>query len=169
MISIRKVTTQAEFDGLEPVWNSLLESSASKTIALTWEWQSTWWAVFGRKGRELNILVTSQNGEIVGIAPLLKRSVLHYGLLFTRLEFIGTGEDEAEEICSEYLDFIIRHGLEADVTAAIMRYVREVDDSWDEIALEAIDAASESPAKIISSQNGSSAQARVVSKEAGSY
>jgi CelD/BcsL family acetyltransferase involved in cellulose biosynthesis len=169
MINIGKVTTRAEFEKLEPVWNSLLENSASRALALTWEWQSTWWAVFGNSGRELNILVARHGTEIVGIAPLLRRTVPHYGMPFTRLEFLGTGENEADEICSEYLDLIIRQGLEAEVIAKMLRYLYEDDNTWDEISLGSIQ--SESPSLAIFGQlrPTSAATHQIVTREKTSY
>jgi CelD/BcsL family acetyltransferase involved in cellulose biosynthesis len=142
MIAIEKVTSLQEFEALESAWNPLLENSANNTIALTWEWLSTWWKVFGGGERELNILVARDAGQIVGIAPLLRRTVQHYGWPFTRLEFLGTGEDEADEICSEYLDFIIQRGREAAVIDAILKHMCEEDQGWDEVSLDAMLSAS---------------------------
>jgi CelD/BcsL family acetyltransferase involved in cellulose biosynthesis len=169
MIDIGKVTTRAEFDKLEPVWNSLLENSASRALALTWEWQSTWWEVFGNSGRELNILVARQGTEIVGIAPLLRRTVPHYGMPFTRLEFLGTGENEADEICSEYLDLIIRQGLEAEVIPKMLRYLYEDDKTWDEMSLGSIQSESPSVATFGELQPTSAASYQIVTKEKTSY
>jgi len=105
---------------------------------LTWDWLSTWWDVFGAD-RELNVLVIRDEDEVIAIAPLLKRTVPRYSCLaFTRLEFMATGEDEAEEICSEYLDFIVLPGRESEVSESIACYLREHDEDWDEIYLQAM-------------------------------
>ena len=168
MIHIQRITTQEEFDGLAAVWNPLLENSASRTIALTWEWQSTWWAVFGGGPRELNVLVATLGGEIVGIAPFIRRTVLHYGLPFVRLEFIGAGEDEADEICSEYLDIIIRCGLESEVCSAMMRHLND-SDHWDEISLNAIQASSASLGVLGQMPAEPGLRRRIISTEKGSF
>lgn len=142
MITVNKITTRDELDRLEPVWNRLLAESAANSITLTWEWLVTWWDVFGAD-RELNILVASDGQEIIGIAPLLKRTVQHYGLLpFRRLELLASGEDEADEICSDYLDFIIRKGREEATVKALLDYLFKTDCDWDEILLT--DVAAES-------------------------
>lgn len=134
MLKVEKVTTYEGFQALDPVWNTLLEQSASNAITLTFEWLSTWWEVFN-KDRELYIVVARDGDEVIGIAPLLKRTVLRNGLLpFRRLEFLASGEEEADEICSDYLDFILQGGREGDALTAILQFIRE-DGDWDEMLL----------------------------------
>lgn len=141
-MSIEKVTTLEGFKALAPVWNRLLEQSASNTITLTHEWLTTWWEVFG-ENRELYILIVRDKDEVIGIAPMLKRTVQHYGLLpFRRLEFLASGEDQADEICSDYLDFILLRGREQEALNLLLGYITEKDADWDEILLT--DVASDS-------------------------
>jgi len=132
MITVQEVTTRTGFDQLEPEWNALLMRSASDNIVLTFEWLSTWWQVFGDSGRRLYILVARERDNIVGIAPLLRRTIRHYNLLpYERLEFLGSGEDEADEICSDYLDFIVQRGCEAPVVDALLRHIRQQDPGYE--------------------------------------
>ena len=134
MLTVEKITTRESLHRLEGVWNSVLERSCANTLTLTWEWLSTWWDVFG-EGRELYTLVVRDDEEIIAIAPLLRRTIQHYGLIpFRRLEFLASGEDEAEEICSEYLDFILVGGREEQALETIFTYLQEEED-WDEILL----------------------------------
>jgi CelD/BcsL family acetyltransferase involved in cellulose biosynthesis len=135
MLTIEKITSREGFERLAPEWNTLLETSAANTLTLTYEWLSTWWEVFGEQ-RELYILAVRDCRELIGIAPLLKRTVQHYGLLpFRRLELLASGEDEADEICSEYLDFILKEGREAEALEKIFEHLGEGEDEWDEILL----------------------------------
>lgn len=144
MLTVEKITTREEFHRLGPVWNSVLERSAANTLTLTWEWLSTWWDVFG-EGRELYTLVVRDDEEIIAIAPLLTRVVQHYGLIpFRRLEFLASGEDEADEICSEYLDFILLRGREEQALETIFAYLQEQEEDWDEILLTDIAGESKS-------------------------
>jgi CelD/BcsL family acetyltransferase involved in cellulose biosynthesis len=134
-LRIEKVTEEKAFEALREEWNHLLENSASNTLTLTHEWLSTWWEVFG-EGRELYILVVRDEEQIIGIAPMLKRTIQHYGVLpFRRIEFLASGEDEADEICSEYLDFILLRGRESQALDLILHYIYEKDTDWDEILL----------------------------------
>ena len=135
MLRVEKIATREAFERLEPEWDALLVQSAADTITLTHDWLSTWWQVFGDE-RELSILTVREGEELVGIAPLLKRTVQHFGVLaFRRLEFVASGEDEADEICSEYLDCIIKRGREAEVLGVIVGYLSDQDPDWDEIVL----------------------------------
>lgn len=133
MISTQTLTSRAAFAGLESEWNALLQSSASNTITLTHQWQSTWWDTFG-ENRELHLIAARENGELVGIAPLLKRRARRYGVPVSRIEFIASGEAEADEICSDYLDFICQIGREREVLGAIFAAL-QADKSWDELLL----------------------------------
>jgi CelD/BcsL family acetyltransferase involved in cellulose biosynthesis len=143
IVRIEKITTREGFAALEPVWNRLLEESASNTLTLTYEWMSTWWDVFS-EGRELYILLALVGNELIGIAPMLKRTVQHYGVLpFRRIEFLASGEDEADEICSDYLDFILKRGREQEALTGIFKYIEEEDADWDEVLLT--DVSGDSP------------------------
>jgi CelD/BcsL family acetyltransferase involved in cellulose biosynthesis len=134
-LSIEIVIKEDEFKALAQEWNALLEQSASNTLTLTHEWMTTWWEVFS-EGRELYILLVKDGVELIGIAPMLKRTVQHYGVLpFRRIEFLASGEEEADEICSDYLDFILLRGRETEVLDFILRYIYEKDTDWDEILL----------------------------------
>src|SRR5262249_13600629 len=59
-------------------------------------------------------------------------------LPYRRLEFLASGEDEADEICSDYLDFILRRGREAEALEHIFKFLREVAVEWDELLLSDI-------------------------------
>jgi CelD/BcsL family acetyltransferase involved in cellulose biosynthesis len=142
MLTVEKVSTIGEFARLEPVWNRLLNESVSNHISLTWEWLMTWWEVFHEQ-RELYLLVVRDRDEVVGLAPLLKRSVSHFGVLaYSRLEFLATGEDEADEICSPDLDFILRRGRETEALDAIFGFLQAHQSEWDEIVLTDLSARS---------------------------
>jgi CelD/BcsL family acetyltransferase involved in cellulose biosynthesis len=135
MITIEKVTTREDFAQLEGQWNELLISSASDTITLTHQWLLTWWDVFNEE-RELCLLLARDGGRLIGIAPLLKRTVRHYGLLpFRRLEFLASGEEEADEICSDYLDFIVQCNREKEVLEAFLDFLLQEETGWDELLL----------------------------------
>lgn len=134
MLTVEKITDFNVFLGLQVVWNALLAESAGATIALTWEWIASWWEVFGAE-RELFILVVRDGSEVIAIAPLLKRVVQHYALTYRRLEFLASGEDQADEICSDYLDFILQRGREAEALQAIFNYLQQHRTAWDEVIL----------------------------------
>jgi CelD/BcsL family acetyltransferase involved in cellulose biosynthesis len=49
-----------------------------------------------------------------------------------RLEFLGTGEDEADEVCSDFLDIIAHRGLEDLVCQEVWQFLtRQAAQEWD--------------------------------------
>lgn len=140
-IQIEKITSRDALAGLESEWNALLQRSASDTITLTHQWLSTWWDTFG-ENRELLVLLAREGEKLVGIAPLLRRRVRRFGVPLRRLEFLASGEAEADEICSDYLDFILEAGREREVLGLMIEFLGR-DSGWDELILT--DIAGESP------------------------
>src|SRR5437868_8686568 len=59
-------------------WDSLLHSSVSNVVFLTWQWQSVWWQHFGaQEGCQLHLLaIRDERGAPLGIAPLFISSEL---------------------------------------------------------------------------------------------
>lgn len=141
MIQVEKITSRQGFARLEAEWNALLSQSGSDTITLTHQWLLTWWDVFG-EGRELCLLLARESEKLVGIAPLLKRRVRRLGVPLRRVEFLASGELEADEICSDYLDFIIQKERESEILGAFLDFLTK-DKTWDELVLT--DISGESP------------------------
>jgi CelD/BcsL family acetyltransferase involved in cellulose biosynthesis len=141
---IRHVTAMAQF---EPAWRQLLARSSSDEPTLSPLWLSTWWRVFGQDGgRNLRFVLFFEGVRLVGMAPLLARRHWYLpGIPFRRLEWLASGEPEAEEIGSDYLGVIAEHGKEAAVVEAFAAaLVKGELGPWDELVLPAMNA--ESPA-----------------------
>jgi CelD/BcsL family acetyltransferase involved in cellulose biosynthesis len=126
-------------------WLSLLERSTTNHPTLTPDWLCSWWSVFGPEaGRQLRIGLFYANGRLIALAPLLYRRFWYRpGIPFRRLEFLGSGESEADEICSDYLSVVVEPGFENSVARELSRAI-----AWgrfgkcDEIVLPAMDGAS---------------------------
>jgi CelD/BcsL family acetyltransferase involved in cellulose biosynthesis len=138
-LSLQVIETVEDFAHLQPQWEELLADSGANGIFLSHAWLMTWWETFG-KGRRLRLLAVRDEGRLVAVAPLLLRTIRYYHLLpFRRLEFLASGEDEAHEIDSDYLDFILRSGWEAPALERIFAFlVAEAGHGWDEIVLARI-------------------------------
>lgn len=130
-------TDAAGFAALRQEWNPLLRNSASNTIFLTWEWQSTWWEHLGEG--ELYLIAVRDGGHLSGIAPLYLTSA---GNL--------TSDDGPSELSivgcrdvSDYLDLIAVSGQEERVYSALLDWL-ESDEAppWDLADLCNIPAAS---------------------------
>ncbi len=53
---------------LRPQWNAL-EAEAGVQPFLSWDWQMTWWEVFG-ENLELRCLLVRDQGQVIGLVPL---------------------------------------------------------------------------------------------------
>lgn len=124
-------------------WLTLLERSGTNHPTLLPSWLSAWWSVFGPKnGRTLKAGLFFAENRLVGLAPMLSRRYWYRpGIPFRRLEFLGSGEGEADEICSDYLSIIAEAGFESAVARAFARAVVLGEfGSHDEVVLSVMDS-----------------------------
>lgn len=106
------------FARLQGEWNDVLQSSASNSFFLTWEWLYTWWKYLGG-ARRLSILTVRSGPELVGVAPLAMCPPSAAQLMpFPSLQFLGTGS-----VGSDYLDLIVRRGRECDAIQPLVGYL----------------------------------------------
>jgi CelD/BcsL family acetyltransferase involved in cellulose biosynthesis len=134
MLSITTISTEREWDALEPHWNALVDRTAAPCVFQTWEWLRTWWRWYaeyvGTEG--LCILVASDGGAVVGIAPLHRVSLSGFGLGRIRgLRWVGAGSED-----SDYLDFIIEQGREVEVVGAFFDHLAAGE--WDVMDLDLV-------------------------------
>ena len=135
-----EIIREEKFRDLKTEWNQLLSLSSTDAVYLTWEWLYTWWEIFGDDRRELFIIAVRENRQLTGIAPLVIHNLKDLNLFnFRRIELLGTGEDEKDEVCSNYMDFIIVKGKEKEVLDEIGAFLIERQYiAWDEISLSSI-------------------------------
>ena len=135
----------AALEALSPRWHALLDRAASPEPTQTPLWQNAWWREFGPgHGRELRVLaIEDDGGRLVAIAPLLARRFLHKRVVpFRRLELLASGEDEADEICSNYIGVVCESGREHDVARELVRArLAGVAGPWDELVLSSMNGA----------------------------
>lgn len=132
------VRETAAWDALSSAWQELFAACPTATPPLRWEWLRTWWRIYGThyaaKGRGddgLRLFLVRENGRLIAALPLyLRRGRL---LQPSRLGFLSTGEDEAEETCAENLDMLCLPGRETECLAALMPLV--LSEPADEIVL----------------------------------
>jgi CelD/BcsL family acetyltransferase involved in cellulose biosynthesis len=135
-MSCRIVRSSAELAAYETAWWGLLERSEANEPTLTPIWLGTWWRVFGRHGgRRLRVLLVFDADDLIGLVPLQRRRHWYRrGLPFRRLELLGSGEAEADEILSEYLGVVAERGREAEVVWQLTRALAERRlGNWDEV------------------------------------
>lgn len=133
---------------LAPEWLDLVARSAEKEPSVHPNWMLPWWDAFGGSdGRAVRTLAFYEGTRLVGLAPLLARTHRYRpGIPFKRLELFASGEDEADETCSDYLGLVAAAGYEESVASTFVdALVRGSAGPWDEIVLSAMSGQSALP------------------------
>jgi len=126
-LTVDIIDTSEGWQKLAPQWRSLLESSGSASVFLTWEWLSAWAECCLGENRDLFILAFNDDDQLVGIAPFY---IEHTGcgpLPLRTIRFLG-----APEAGSDYLDVFARRGREKAVADALYDFLLgEGKGRWD--------------------------------------
>jgi len=139
--TLRIADTPSEFQALEAPWGRLLAESPADNYFLRWEWMWQWWKVFAGPGDRLAILLLEEGNEIVAIAPFYVRTKFLGGVYpVRRMMFIGTQEEDAGDVGSDYLDLLYRSGSEKSAVSLFMQAM-VTRDLCDEICLSRMDRA----------------------------
>lgn len=141
MLDTRVIRTSSDLHSLVPKWRTLLALAAGAHVATTPAWMVTWWSVFGGiGGRRLNVLAFEEGEDLVGLLPLVARTTAHRRAIpVRRIELLGTGEDEADEICSDYAGALAAQGREREVArAAAIALSSGCFGEWDELRMPAM-------------------------------
>jgi CelD/BcsL family acetyltransferase involved in cellulose biosynthesis len=147
-LTVRVVDDVAELERSRAPWEALLARSAASSPMCSPTWLLAWWRVFGADGgRALRALLVCDGPRLVGLAPLLARRVRSaVGVPIRRIELLGSGEDEADEICSEYIGIVAARGDESAVADALaVALTGKTFEPWDELALCAMNGDSPFP------------------------
>lgn len=143
-MEFRVIDDKKIFYSLRDEWNSLLEQSDSRSIFLTWEWLYNWWDVYGEE-KELFIICGYEDSNLKVIFPLSKRKLKVFGLYEQIiLEFLGTGEDEKDEVCSNFMEPIIHPENKIEIYIPLFSFLGEgISKEWDQLILSSVKAESD--------------------------
>jgi CelD/BcsL family acetyltransferase involved in cellulose biosynthesis len=121
-------------------WADLLTESEADTAFLSPQWLLPWWQVYGpTQGRRPWTFTHHQQGRLIGFAPLsLRTHFYHLGVPLRRWEIWGSGEEESDAICSDYLNLLARRGAEETVAQELVRCL-EGHGQGDEIVIPLMD------------------------------
>jgi CelD/BcsL family acetyltransferase involved in cellulose biosynthesis len=124
-MKIEEIDNYDDLTALEDKWRDLL-ARCDNSIFSTWEYLTTWWKYYGKKAK-LRVLTAQENGELLGIAPLMIREYpfLYKASKINKIEFIGRGT-------SDYNDFIFQK--EKEIPALFIKHLMKSSD-WDLLEL----------------------------------
>jgi hypothetical protein len=135
-ISLKCLTSVEEFKGLKKEWNELLAKSKCFPVCLQWEWMDLWWKHFSQDDYQLVLLTFRKEKKLVGIFPLVcMKKKVKFCISINRLVFMGTGENEEEEVTSEFLDIISEPGYEDEICSLSVDFLLNEYVKWDVIEL----------------------------------
>jgi hypothetical protein len=144
------LTQPTALERLLPDWNELAGKTGNE-LSTSPTWLGTWWKIFG-DGRRLRVVTFRRDGKLLALVPLCFRRVWYRRALpFRRLELLGSGEDEADEICSDYIGPLIESGAEEEVVRAFVSALSaEQIGPWDELLMPAMNGSSPVPVLLAS-------------------
>lgn len=137
---ILQIGPGADIGRLEAPWKELQEAGGVSHPMYSWEWMSIWWETFGHE-RSLLALVSREGGQVVTIGAFVRRRARMNRLFsFSRLELMATGEDECDEVFSEYVDLPTRPGSfpEASYRLADELLGLRGDNEWEDLVLHRV-------------------------------
>jgi len=111
---------------LQTIWDELCEKSEHKNAFMTFGWYRSW---IENAQVTPYLLISSRDGVMTGICPLVLRHIHRFGLSLRKLEFLGPHTD--------YNDLIAGDDVSCQV-AAILAHLRTSSNEWDLLDLREI-------------------------------
>jgi CelD/BcsL family acetyltransferase involved in cellulose biosynthesis len=103
-VKLSIITSYQEFKTISFAWEQLRRQLNDSAFSNSWSWLNTWLEFFQRSKDQLHIHIWHDEDELVGLIPCYLKSTL----AGKELRFIGTGEPQQSEVCSEFQDFLIQ-------------------------------------------------------------
>jgi CelD/BcsL family acetyltransferase involved in cellulose biosynthesis len=129
-VQVRLIERFEALEAFKDSWNALAARAQTATIFQTYELHASWWTACAANASAC-VLLAEADGELVGIAPLVRSDASMLGLRRRVVQFIGARS-------FDYTDFIVAPGgadvLEALVEAALAQtgydvlYLRDIPD-----------------------------------------
>jgi len=119
------ITTAEQLASLRDDWDKLIARANVTHPFVTHAWMQSWWECFGA-GSEMMILVVREEGEVVAIAPLLRRKRI--------VRFIANAH-------TPRCDFIVAEGR-SDAYRAISDFLLRQSGGWNVLQLRDVPTAS---------------------------
>jgi CelD/BcsL family acetyltransferase involved in cellulose biosynthesis len=102
-----------EIEAIADEWRDLVKNSCANWVYSMPEWCLSWHKTLGQEGRLKIIVVISEKGNIVGLAPMWEGAASWSELKIKKGEFISG-------VQADYHDLIIQRGMEEDVAPILM-------------------------------------------------
>lgn len=128
ILTVEEISDEASFAALEKEWNAFLLRSSMDAPFLRHEWFHIWWKAFGAGRKMAVLIVRSEGGRWVAVAPLMEEKGIRAGLpcrLLTamcndhscRFDFLLSNDprDAAEDAIDAIVSFIATRSSKTDL------------------------------------------------------
>jgi CelD/BcsL family acetyltransferase involved in cellulose biosynthesis len=145
--SVRVVTSEPEFAGLEASWSELHARCVDRSVFLSHEWVYSWWTAY-RPRAELAIVVVEDGGRPVGIAPMMITDERRAGFTVRVLRFIGDANEATGHIReTDHIGLIVAGEARAEVVHMLLAAVARL--RWDAAEFNQVPEASETTRELL--------------------
>lgn len=142
------ITTWAEFEALEEVWDALLIQSDANNIFLRWDWINCWRNT-AEKPITPYIVTLKKDNQLLAIAPFYEQNYqLVTGIKYKALRFAGD-----QGIGSEYSNFIVHYSDSEKLKKQCWKILLDHQRNWDFIWLTNIDQWTNGGKNLVSTLN----------------
>lgn len=113
-----RITSHDELQALQGDWDALYDRAENGQVFLSSAWLLTWCEVFKRHIKDLSVYCVWDQHKLVALLPLYcpEANPRH-------LYFLGTGEPEKSEVCSEYLDILLDGAYETEAKRTLLTVI----------------------------------------------
>lgn len=108
---------------LKPFWQKLDENACNKSVFLSYEWINCWINTFGTDISALAIITVWDSDTLISVFPLYRRRGDDKGVFW----FLGSGEPECAEVCSEGLDILVLSSLSGNLVDLLKKGLRSIN------------------------------------------
>jgi len=126
LLDVEEVTTSEGLAALAPAWDGLHERSGAAHPFLTHAFVREYWEAFGEPGALL-VLVVRRYGQVVAIAPLVRRHRTMYGLSVRAIETLRHPHAPRSDV------LLSTHPAQA--CGAMLEHLLRLGSSWDVLEL----------------------------------
>ncbi len=141
-MNISEITSETQFDALEPDWNRVAAEMDTPSPFQSWQWQRLWWKHFGN-GHRLRILVFREDNRTVGIAPLYEHRLGFGSVQLSLLTSIGWEDYRRKRGVTERCGFLWPGHVKNQSFEALGSWLNEAN--WQALLLPDVEEGKELP------------------------
>src|SRR2546421_724836 len=93
-LSVERISNWPELENFAADWNQLAANFLPSSYFVTWDWLNCWWKAHGHSFELFVLLCRSEDGKLMGVAPLYRAGISKGGLETRSLRLLGDGTDD---------------------------------------------------------------------------